>query len=281
MSRFFAQPTNASSFDPDSLDDTFRSYAFKGVSRPRTGILYNVSLPANYSGMQLSFIRLRTREFWLHGANLSYFRIPPHNLPVPYAMRIYLVYQNLGNWSGDYYKVPNYTFIAPVVGLMLYNASNSSPVRLDVGVNRDPILVQFPWISFPDNKNVTLQCVGFGTNGSVELTEMTLPNACIARNNGHFTIVVPSSLPPSTVKRKKDRIWKLWVLGFGLGILVMIMVALLGFLTYKTVKRRRIGKMERQSERNEALETTWIGRSRMPSATGIRTLPAIENEYVP
>lgn len=289
ISRFFAQPTNNSSFDPDSLDDIFRCYAFNEVSRPRTGILYNVSLPANFSGMELSFIRLRTRKFWLNGVNLSYFRIPPGNLPVPFVMRFYLVYQNLGNWSNVYYKVPNYTFIAPVVGLVLYNASHSSPIRLDVGVNRDPILVQFPWISFPENKNVTLQCARFDANGSVELTEMTLPNACVARNDGHFTIVAPPSppplppppLPPSPVKRKKYGIWKLWVLGFGLGILGMIMVALLGFLTFKIVKRRRMGKMERQSERNEALETTWIGRSKMPSATGIRTQPTIENEYVP
>ncbi|XP_058226166.1 uncharacterized protein LOC131334881 [Rhododendron vialii] len=288
VSRFFAQPTNNSSFDPDSLDDIFRCYAFDEVSRPRTGILYNVSLPANFSGMELSFVRLRTRKFWLNGANLSYFRIPSGNLPVPFVMRFYLVYQNLGNWSNVYYKVPNYTFIAPVVGLVLYNASHSSPIRLDVGVNRDPILVQFPWISFPEKKNVTLQCARFDANGSVELTEMTLPNACVARNAGHFTIVAPPSPPrlpplppPSPVKRKKDGIWKLWVLGFGLGILGMIMVALLGFLTYKIVKRSRMGKMERQSERNEALETTWIGRSKMPSATGIRTQPTIENEYVP
>lgn len=282
--RFFAQSTN-NSYDPDSLDVFFRDYAYNNVVRPRTGILYNISLPANFSGMELSFVRLRTRNFWLTGANLSYFRIPPRILPVPFVKRFDLLYQNLGNWSHVYYHVPNYTLITPVVGLMLYNASNSSTKGdwgLDLGVNGDPILVQFPSISLRDNKNVTLQCVQFGANGSVELTNMTSPNTCIIRNNGHFSIVVPSSLPPRpSPNKRKEEIWKLWVLGFGLGIIGLILVALLGVLTYKFVKRKRIGQMERQSERNEALETTWIGRSRMPSATGIRTQPTIENEYVP
>ncbi|PSS24251.1 Lipoprotein signal peptidase [Actinidia chinensis var. chinensis] len=267
--------------DPDSLDDFFRDYACAKVSRPKTGILYNISMPANFSGIEIMFIRTKTRNFWRRGANFSTFQIPPGILPMPFVKRFDLMYQNLGNWSSYYYNVPNYTLVTPIVGLLFYNATNSSTrnSKLSPVVNKDPILVHFPQISVSENhKNVSFQCARFGANGSVELTNMTLENACVTRDQGHFSIVVPS--PPPAAK-KREKFWKWWVVGFGVGIVGLVLVAFLGVVMCKFVKRKRIGQMERQSERSETLDTIWVGMSKMPSATGIRTQPVLESDYVP
>uniref|UniRef100_A0A5B7CC26 Non-specific serine/threonine protein kinase n=1 Tax=Davidia involucrata TaxID=16924 RepID=A0A5B7CC26_DAVIN len=262
------------SYNPDSLDSFIHDYANKAIKKPRTGILYNISLPANFSGMEVSIVRLRSGSFWTRGANFSYFHIPPRIIPMPFVKRLAIVYENLGNWSSYYYNVPNYTFVTPVVGFGTYGASTKGSAILKLSIMGDPILVHFPRIP----ENVTLKCVRFGTDGSVEFSNMTTPSVCIARDQGHFSIVVPS---PAKKKKKKERFWKWWVIGFGVGVVGLVLVALVGVLIYKLVRRKRIGKMEKQSERSEALETMWVGMSKMPSATGIRTQPMLENDYIP
>ncbi|KAL6982030.1 hypothetical protein U1Q18_023647 [Sarracenia purpurea var. burkii] len=271
-------------YDANSLDDFFRDYVDKNTPRfPRTRILYNITVPANFTAMEVSVLRLRAMNFWHRGANISFFQIPPRILPVPFVRRFDLIYLNLGNWSSYYYNVPNYTLVAPVVGILFYNATNPKlgNVKLNLWVNKDPILVHFPHIVLSDDdNNMTMQCVRFDPNGSVELTNTTVPGTCIARNYGHFSIVVPSlsSAVVSAPSKKKDRCWKWWVVGFGVGVVGLVLVWV---VICKFVKWRRIGKMQRQSERGEALGSTWVGRSKMPSATWIRTQPVLENDYAP
>ncbi|CAL5331766.1 unnamed protein product [Camellia sinensis] len=277
---------NNNGYDPVLLDDFVADYASNKVLRPRTGILYNISLPANFTGMEVSFVRVRARNFYLNGANFSSFHFPPRILPMPFMRRFYLIYQNFGNWSSYYYNVPNYTLITPVVGFMIYNAINSTTRRnatLSFYTENDPILVHFPRVSLPKDPNVTVesQCVRFFPNGSVEFSNTTMSNGCIAQGEGHFSIVIPSLPVPSSPSKKKDRLWKWWVIGFGVGIVGLVLATLMMVLMYKFAKRKKIKHMERQSERSEALDTTWVGRSKMPSATGIRTQPVIENDYVP
>ncbi|XP_059636107.1 uncharacterized protein LOC132278332 [Cornus florida] len=265
-------------YNPDSLNVFVHDYAYNAIVKPHTGTLYNISLPANFSGMEVSIVQLRSRNFWTIGANFSSFQIPPRIVPMPLVKRLAIVYQNLGNWSNYYYSVPNYTLVTSVVGFMTYNAWNSSTrdnAVLQLSIMGDPILVHFPRISEPKGENVTMKCVRFGTDGSVEFSNMTLPNACIARGQGHFSIVVPSS------SEKKQRFWKWWVVGFGVGLVGLVLGCLGGLLIYKLVKMKRLGEMEKQSEKSEALETRWIGMSKMPSASGIRTQPVLENDYVP
>ncbi|KAA8516131.1 hypothetical protein F0562_019310 [Nyssa sinensis] len=228
--------------------------------------------------------RLRSGSFWARGANFSSsFHIPPRIIPMPFVKRLALVYQNLGNWSSYYYNVPNYTFVTPVVGFRTYDASNSSArgsTMLKLSIRGDPILVRFPHIDAPRGKNVTMKCVRFGIDGLVEFSNMTISNVCIARDQGHFTIVVPSGQAKMVPPRKK-KLWKLWVIGFVVGVIGLVLVVLVGVLIYKLVRMKRIGEMEKQSERSEALETMWVGMSKMPSATGIRTQPMLENDYLP
>ncbi|CAK9165821.1 unnamed protein product [Ilex paraguariensis] len=261
-----------------NLDDFFHDYAYKAFIKPRTGILDNISLPANFSGMEVSIVRLRSGSFWARGANFSFFHIPPRIIPMPFVKRLDILYQNLGNWSSLYYNVPNYNLVTPVVGFLTYNPNSSTggDGMLNLSIRGDPILVRFPEILLPENKNLTMKCVRFGTNGSVEFSNVTMPNTCVANGQGHFSIVIPTSH-----SKKKVRFLKWWVMGFGVGVLGLVLIGFAGILTYKLVSRKRLGQMGRESERSEALDTVWVGRSRMPSASGMRTQPVLENDYVP
>ncbi|OIT31330.1 PREDICTED: uncharacterized protein LOC109208836 [Nicotiana attenuata] len=269
--------------DRDLLDSFIHDYAIKNMTKRYTGKLYNISLPTNFSGMETSIIRFRSGSFWRKGAKFSFFHIPPSVLPWPFVKRFDIIYENLGNWSSKYYDVPNYTFVTPVIGFLAFDANRSREnygmVELNIMANH--ILVHFPHISLPQdqNKNVTMKCVRFVTNGSIEFSNVTMNNSCISRGQGHFSIVIPSLKPEE--KEKKRGQWKWWVIGFGVGVVGLILLIFIGILVYKCVRLKRRKKMERQSEKSEALDTVWVGNSRMPSASGIRTQPVLENSYVP
>ncbi|KAL0347747.1 UNVERIFIED_CONTAM: hypothetical protein Scaly_1790700 [Sesamum calycinum] len=262
----------------DLLDSFVYDYAIKKLHRPRTGRLYNVVLPTNFSGMEVSFVRLRTRRLWKNGSNYnSSFSIPPWVLPWPFTKRVDLVYQNLGNLSSSYYNVPNYTFVAPVIGFLAYDPNRSSAsyglIELHL-LSDDPIIVRFPNISTHEDGNVTMKCVRFDVNGTLEFSNVTVKSSCIGRRQGHFSVVVPYQ--PNQAIRKNY-----WVMGIAAGVVGLVLLLVIGILAYRWIKGKRIKKMERSSERSEGLDTIWVGRSRMPFASGIRTQPAIENSYLP
>ncbi|OVA01892.1 Protein of unknown function DUF1191 [Macleaya cordata] len=267
-------------FSADSLDALIQNYAFKALldHNPHTGALYNAALPANLSGVEVSVVRLKSGSLWIRGANLSVFRIPPRVLTIPYEKRLAIVYQNLGNLSSQYYNVPGYSMVTPVVGFMAYNASNLDTIngitKLNLSVTGDPISIHFPLPE--ESTNSSLQCVRFNAGGSMDFSEMKLPNVCLTRDQGHFSVVVRSATPKGVLKGK-DRLWMFLVIGFVLGIVGLILVGLVGFVVVKIVKMKRIGEMEREADEGEAFETIWVGSSRMPSAKIIRTTPMIEN----
>lgn len=261
----------------DSLDALLQDYAFKSLARPHTGALYKASLPANLSGMEASVVRLRSGSFWTRGANFSSFHIPPRVMPIPYVRRLAIVYQNLGNWSSYYYNVPGYSLVSPVVGFMAYDASNLSVngiTKTNLSVTGDPISVHFPHVLLPEGSNLTTRCVTFSVGGSVFFSELTLPNVCHTRNPGHFSIVVH-------LKKKEERLWKWWVIGFGFGFVGLVLVGLVVTVLVKFAKMKKIKKMEEKADEGEAFKTIWIGRSKMPSAIVTRTQPALENGYDP
>lgn len=271
------------SHDAKTLDAYIQQYAQNALVRPRTGTLYNISLPSNFSGMEVSIIRYRSMSLWSKGSNVSFFDIPTRIVTHPFVTRLDLVFENLGNWSSSYFNVPNYTFATPVIGFMAFSAMNStmkSSMMLNLSSMADPIKVRFPrvWLSDQD-QNQTRRCVKFGHNGSVEFSNVTMRDECIVWDQGHFTIVVPSN--SNDGKKRREKLWKWWVVGFGVGVVGLVLVILIGVLISKVVRGKKMGKMERQSEKSEALDTIWVGRSKMPSATGIRTQPVLENEYAP
>lgn len=267
----FAQGSN--DYDLESLNKFAHDYATKFLAHPRTGTLYSISLPANFSGIEVSVVRLRSGQFWATGKNFSFFQIPPRIMPTPYAKRIAIMYQNLGNWSSYYFKVPGYKLVAPVVGFVAYDSSNSSTIgnrKVKFSTMGRPISVHFPLIDRREGKNATPKCVKFGADGSFTLRNMNKSHVCVTEGQGHFSVVVP--------KTRADGRIRFSVLGFSLGFVGLVFM---GLIIAATFRRKKMRGMEKQTERGVAFDTFWIGGSKMPSASMIRTQPALENDYVP
>ncbi|KAL8534548.1 hypothetical protein ACS0TY_010529 [Phlomoides rotata] len=210
----------------------------------------------------------------MYGARYRAFAIPPGILPWSYTKRIDILYQNLGNWSSYYYSVPNYTLIALVVGFLAYD-SNRRSMNIELKTEgNDPFIVKFPSIYSKKGGDVTMKCVRFDTNGSLEFSSVTVESSCVVREQGHFSVVVPC-------KSTKDKARKWRIIGIAAGVVGLMLVYVIGIVGYKWITREKMKKMERESERSEVLDTIWIGRSRMPSASGIRTQPVFESSYLP
>ncbi|KAF5733102.1 hypothetical protein HS088_TW17G00638 [Tripterygium wilfordii] len=270
---------NNNYYDPEALDDLIHSHANEALRKQRTGTLHNISLPSNFSGIEASVVRLRSSSFWSRGATFTTFYIPPRVIPLPYVKRLAIVYQNLGNWSSYYHKVPNHTLVAPVIGFAAYDSSESRGLgseKLNLSFMGDPVLIYFPGI-VQQNENVTLKCVMFGTGGFVEFSNVTSHNTCMTQNQGHFSIVA-RSLP---LQKKEERLRKWWAIVFVAGFIGLILLGLVGLFIYKLVRRKQITEMENESDKGVTIDTIWVGRSKMPSASMVRTQPELENEYAP
>lgn len=273
-------------YDPESLSAFFHDYANTSVRYPHTGKLYNLSLPANFSGMEASFLRIRSAKFWLGGVNFSSVYIPPLVVPMPYVKRIAIVYENLGNWSSVYYKVSNYRLVAPVIGFLAYDSSSSAvgTQKINFLTQGDSIVIQFPHIDVQEGE--IPKCVEFGPDGSFWIKNMTGANECHTHGEGHFSLVVPSPITPTPTPtptpratRKNSEKWRKGLIAgiFGLILLGLVMIGM-----YKLVRRRQLRAMEKQSEKGVAFDTFWVGRSKMPSAAMTRTQPYLEQaEYAP
>lgn len=265
--------------DPESLDASIYNYAMETLAKRRTGTLLNVSLPANFSGIRASVIRLRSSTLWDRGANFESFYIPTRVVTFPFVRRIAIVYHNLGNWSSYYYKVPGYTLVTPVVGFMAYDASNlstSANGTLKFIVLDSPIVVSFPNSTIAELKhgNAEAKCVKLSDGGLVEFRNLT-EGRCVTQGDGHFSIAIPS--PES----KKKKSWARWVIGFGAGFIGLILVVLIIIIACKIVRSEKMRKMEEESEKGVAFDTKWIGRSKMPSASMVRTQPVLEHGEIP
>ncbi|KAI3829245.1 hypothetical protein L1987_03363 [Smallanthus sonchifolius] len=268
--------------DNGLLDDMFQEYAHNSLpTHPLTGLLYNASLPSNFTGIQLSIVRLRWDSFWGKGANYSGFNMPPRIFAHPYFTRLDIVYSNIGNQSSYYnnYNVPDHTLVAPVLGFNVYGSGGqignlTTPVtKLNLTLFGGPILIQFPSIS-------QAKCVTFYPNGTFEMINMTRQDMmCPVLDQGHFSLVVQGQTPPEDDdKGRRRELWKWWVFGFAIGVLGLLFIGFIGFMI---IRMRNIEKMEREAEKNETLDITNVGGSKMPLATIVRTQPVIENEYVP
>ncbi|XP_044492328.1 uncharacterized protein LOC123216039 [Mangifera indica] len=267
--------------DVDLLDELFYTSVNENLPEHHTGQLFNISLPSNYSGMHLSAIRLRSGTFWARGANYNSINIPPRIATMPYAKRLAIVYENLGNWSSSYFAVRNYSMVTPVVGFTVYDASNLTKLGDEevLGfsfMGDDPITITFPNFEVAD-KNVTTQCASFGLSKTIQITNVSGLNACTTKVSGRFAIIIPSLPPPPEGGAKQTGTEKWWVSVFG----VMVVLILAGLVIYKVVKMRKMKKMESEAEKGVAFDTIWIRGSKMPAAAMVRTQPALENEYVP
>lgn len=273
--------TMAQSNDRASLEALFHSYANKTVSKHRTGDVFNISLPSNFTNVQLSVLRIRSWTLWSKGESLGFFQIPEGALTKPYSKRVVLVYENLGNLSSQYYNVVNHSLIAPVVGFIAYDASKLTlnNEKLEFYMNADPISITFSSIDL-QGQNVTPKCVKFGDDGSVEFSNMTNYNVCRTQSAGRFSVVVPT--PPYTPDETSNKHSNMLVIVLVAALCGFILLGLVFvFVVSAVAKKRKIREMESESEKGVAFETFWVGRSRLPSASMIRTQPVLEHDYVP
>ncbi|KAJ4898272.1 hypothetical protein Rs2_25066 [Raphanus sativus] len=286
-------PTN----NATSLDALLQDYSFRAfVRRPRTGILYDAAtVPSDLTGIKLSAVRLRSGSLRKHGVtSLKEFSIPKGVIVKPYVTRLVLVYQNLANYSRLYYPLSGYDYVAPVLGLLAYDAKNLSAVNLpefELTASNDPIRIGFTDLErIPQGSSA--KCVSFDLRGKASFKDSVQPgNTCETDRQGHFSVVVksvasaPSPSEGRTKKKKKkessEESSRTWII-VGSVVGGLILLGLLVFLvlrcrSYK--KEEKIREMERAGETGEALRMTQVGETRAPTATTTRTQPMLETEY--
>ncbi|EXC35226.1 hypothetical protein L484_022781 [Morus notabilis] len=291
-----AQSTSGTSrSSAHALDSLLQDYAYQALVRPRTGFIYDGHVPSNLTGIKVSALRLRSGSLYRKGVKYREFNLSVGVRVTPYVKRLVLVYQNLGNWSMVYYTLDGYTFLAPVLGLLAYDASNLSAKNLpelDIRASRDPLLIEFPNVSAP--AGAVPKCVWINSNGSRSFNNVTSDNKCLVYQQGHFSIVVQSIAPapsPTPVspgpapraKEKEGNSKKVWIIvGSVVGGLALLgLAALLVIWARKFRQKKRMQQMERAAEVGEALHMTPIGSTKAPAATVTRTQPVLESEYVP
>lgn len=283
-----------------SLDAFLQEYAYQALVNPKTGVPYDAAAPSNLTGISIRAMRLRSGSFRRYGVDsFKEFEIPTGVIVRPYVERFVLVYQNLGNWSEEYYALPGYTYLAPVLGLLAYNASNLSATNLpelEMRASGDPIHVKFDNVkSLPDG--TVAKCVWFNLEGKANFSSVESGNTCSTIQHGHFSIVVesiapsptplsppgtviPNAPPPPSKKENNTRVWIIVgsVLG---GALLLVLVSLLILWLRKLKQRNKMDQMERAAESGEPLQMAIVGDTKAPTATVTRTQPTLETEYVP
>jgi hypothetical protein len=280
------------------LDAALQDYAYRAFVRPRTGIVFNATLPGNLTGVAASAVRLRSGSLRRKGFDGYFeFDIPTGVTVQPYVERVVLVYHNLGNWSDYYYPIPGYTYLAPVFGLLAYDAVDLSAVglqELSINATQSPISVVFSNVRELPPGGPAPRCVYFDLNGALRFSDFNRTNVCSTYRQGHFSVVVNSSavppapapaiaphIPPARCHGKKgnSRIWKIAgsVVGasVALGLLASLMICLVRHRRHK-----KLETMERNAEDGETFRMAQVGRTQAPVAPGTRTQPVIENDYV-
>ncbi|XP_057803380.1 uncharacterized protein LOC131018683 [Salvia miltiorrhiza] len=253
------------------LDSLLHEHAFEAfVGRPKTGVAYD----ANLTGIRVSAMRLKSGSLMRRGVSMYHeFHIPKGVVTHPYVHRLALLYHSLPfNWSLAYYPLHGYTYLAPVLGLLAYDA-NSTATRLCIRASAQPISIHFSHLLLP---SVLPKCVFFDVNGSVSLSNMSSGNICTTFSQGHFSVVMEETR--GNTSSESEEVWKIVC-----GVLALVVVmGLVGVLVgAKRKQRKRMRQMEMVAESSEALNMTAIGTTKAPAAVSTRTLPKIETDYVP
>lgn len=294
---------SAAELSARELDSLLQDYAFRALVRPRTGIVYDGNVSSNLTGVRVAALRLRSGSLRRKGVSrYKEFHIPIGVVEQPYVQRLVLVYHNLANWSSLYYPLPGYNFLAPILGLLAYDASNLSATgltELDFRAAEEPITMEFSGVQPGQEGSSSAKCVHFDLDGSVEFDRVISTNTCSTTKQGHYSIVVESISPApapatggggnseagggSTVSGGGKGHRKVWLI-VGPAVGGAILLACLGMLfycAYRCRRRKKIQKMEEISEMGVALPMTRIGYTKAPVALETRTRPLLENEFVP
>ncbi|URD77223.1 hypothetical protein MUK42_02709 [Musa troglodytarum] len=276
--------------DPALIDRIVRDSAFRSylTDHHKTAVVYNVSLPPSVSGATVETVRYRTSSLRRHGASVSEFHVAPGVVVHPHSKRLILVIQNLGNLSsvyGSYRNISGFQLVSPVLGLLFYRAAsifNSSiPPELEILVTKRPIAVDFSGLE-QSTKGRRVLCALFELDGKLSLSNVTRSNACSARSQGHFALVVETIENAGGGEEMKLSGWKVVVVSVAAGAFsaVLLGLILVAMVTAKW-KRLRTAEMERRAYEEEALQISMVGHVRAPAAAMVRTTPRLENDDAP
>lgn len=296
LSIIAAQFNTLSTNNAQQLNALLQDHAYQAFHRPRTGVVYDGTVPSNLAGIQVSAMRLRSGCLRKRGHSVfKEFEIPKGVVEHPYVERLVLVYHNLGNWSNTYYPLVNHTYLAPVLGLLAYDALNLTEKNLPelhIQASDQPISIRFSELRAAPNGTVP-RCVSFYSNGSVNFSDLSSDYTCTTFEQGHFSIVVaPIAHPfpainatkrgPIQIGNAKDNSRVGMVVGSVVGGITVM--AVFGFLVVQITRynyRKRMDYMEKAAEIGEALNMANVGGTKAPAAAGTRTLPRIETEFMP
>lgn len=281
-----------------ALDALLQGYAYQAFYKPKTGVPYDGNVPQNLTGIRISAMRLRSGSLRTRGVKMyKEFQIPIGVVVTPYVERLVLVYQNLGNWSSVYYPLPGYAYLAPVLGLLSYDASNLKATNLPelhINASDKPISIEFQDVKSVPAGSVA-KCVWFDLDGSPNFSNAVSGNICSTAQQGHFGIVVESTAPPPVVaappppsvpkpsSQEKGENSKVWIIVGSVigGLALLILLAFLVLWLRKYKHKKKMQQMEKAAEVGEALHMTSVGNTKAPAAMVTRTQPVLENEYVP
>ncbi|GLJ30762.1 hypothetical protein SUGI_0609980 [Cryptomeria japonica] len=274
------------------LNTLVQNEAFKELYQKKTGILYNVSVPSFQYGVTAQVIRLRVGSLRRRGVNINEFTIPKGATVEGNPRSVVMVYKNFGH-NYSYFPTMGYKFVAPVVGIQVYNASVTKegeyPPELKLIVKGNPISINIPVYA---DSTLTPSCALFNSTGVLtSISKMDSPTKiCITSQLGDFSLIIPTkatapspSLAPESpmVVRKREQgsnKWKFAAGAAGGGTVSMLVLFLVAVWGRKEADKAKISKMERQADNEETLQTSLIGNSRAPTAASTRTRPVLENE---
>ncbi|KAG6418045.1 hypothetical protein SASPL_120243 [Salvia splendens] len=279
-----------------ALDSLLQDYAFKALVRPKTGIVYEGNVPSNLTGISVAALRLRSGSLRRKGVVYKEFHLPVGVTAQPYVERLVLVYHSLGNWSSLYYSLPGRTFLAPVLGLLAYDASNLSAKNLselDIRASGDRISVTFPTVRAGPG-GLAPKCVHFALDGSLEFENVVNGTTCLTADQGHYSIVVetapaPAPAPGGGAPRRSGgegkgggnrRVWITLAAVVG-GVALVAALVMLFVYVRGCRRRKKLRRMEHAAEVGVPLPMTPVGNTKAPVAMETRTKPLLENEFVP
>uniref|UniRef100_M1BHG4 Uncharacterized protein n=1 Tax=Solanum tuberosum TaxID=4113 RepID=M1BHG4_SOLTU len=206
---FGSGSSSSDSSAKSSLDSLLQQYAFRELTgkRTRNGVPYDAHVPSSLTGVKVSAMILKTHilKRKVCGYYKNFF-IPSGIIEEPYVKKLVLVYQNLANWSSFYYPLPGYTYLAPVFGILAYDAHNlyAKYLRdLDIQALEDPISIKFPYVQ-PAPEGSSPKCVYFYSNNFVQFGHVKDGNICETRVQGHFSVVAEVKVAPSPPPKAND-----------------------------------------------------------------------------
>lgn len=314
-SEFSAKPVGAATTSSNlvAVDQVLQQAAFQAIAQQRNVAEYiphNVTLPGNLSdaGVTAQAVRVVRHSFNVRGiTNLNGYQIPNGTQILARVKRLIIVYQHYGNLSSTLFQAPpGLELLTPVSGIAVYDASNMTSTNpTQFGVNATASSGNFT-VTFASTTLTALvlasgsspRCVTFSSSTGNATENGTLPSGtgpfvCSLRELGPIALVGPPVvLPPAPApvtpasapspgpavinNNKKSNTWKI-VLGVVLGVVGgLALLALLGLLAYRYAEKRRLDRMQRNSEAGETLQESPIGQSRAPVAGSTRTRPTLE-----